>query len=169
MNTLLSNILEMSKKKKGIAAAIIILSFVILSGMLVSCNSSDTTPSSPIEVVKQHLMAKKNNDVKALNATLTEDYKFSENTILGVIQLEIIEVKDETDPRYMEEALKGQVAKENGWSSDNLTFVSATYDVLYDNELVPEINGRKKWVFKLVRLDANSPWLIRDWGDARFE
>lgn len=165
-----TSIFDMNKKKKGVAAAIITLSFVILSGMLVACNSTTAAAvSSPVEVVTQYLTAQKSNDIKALIATLTSDYEFPENTKLGVISLEIIEVKNETNSRYMEEALESEAVKENGWTKDNLAFVSAIYDAQYDNKLVPYDNGRQKWVFKLVRLDDDSPWLIKDWGHARFE
>lgn len=170
MRTGLINIFDMNNKKKGIAAAVITLSLAILSGMLTACNSTATaTVSSPVEVVTQYLTALKNNDTKALVATLTVDHEIPENTKLGVISLEIIEVKNETDSRYMEEALESEAAKENGWTKDNLAFVSAIYDAQYDNKLVPYDSGRQKWVFKLLRLSADSPWLIKDWGHARFE
>jgi beta-lactamase regulating signal transducer with metallopeptidase domain len=164
-----ANILNMSTKKKGITAAILILSFMILSGMLVACNSTTATFSSPVEVVTQRLTAEKNNDVKALYATLTADHKSSKGEKLGVTSLNIIEVKEETNSKYMEETLAGEEAKDNGWSEDNLTFVSATYDVQFDNKLVPNMGGRKDEVFKLLRIDKNSPWLIKDSGDARFK
>lgn len=171
METLFTNILDTRTKQKRITATIIILSFVISSVLLVACSSDNTKLLSPVEVVMQNLTARKNNDLEALDATLVEGYKFSEegDRKLGVIQLEIIEVKEETNPRYMEETLEGEAAKNNGWTKDNLAFVSATFDVQYDNTLVPETSGRKEWVFKLVRMDSNSPWLIRDWGDATFK
>ena len=164
-----ANIFSISKKKKGIAAAIITRSFVVLSGMLVACNSTTTaTVSSPVEVVTQYLTAEKNNDAKTLFTTLAAGYAFKDIK-LSVLSLNIVEVKEETNPKYMEETLAGEVAKEKGWRKDNLTFVSATYDVQFDNKLVPDINGRREEVFKLLRLDKNSPWLIEDWGHARFK
>jgi len=170
----LANILNMSKKKKGVAAAITILSLIILPSMLVACNSTTTVPpsssqelSSPVEVVTQYLVALKNNDNKALAATLTPDYDVSDEK-LGVISLKIIEVKEETNPRYMEEAFEGEIAKENGWTKDNLYFVYASYDVQYDNKIVPSSSGRQEDVFTLMRSDKNSPWLIKYMGHARF-
>jgi hypothetical protein len=168
MMTLPASPSAMRKGAKWIVAAITALLLVALSGTLVACNSAAAPAYSPEEVVTQHLTAKKKNDIEAWIGTLTADYDFSRDTRLGVTSLEIIEVKAETDSRYMEEALQGEVALKNGWTKGNLAFVSAVYDVQHDNTLVPYDNGRMEYVFKLVRPDGNSRWLIRDWGPARF-
>jgi hypothetical protein len=166
MKTRLAGDLRLLNKR--FAAATLILAFVISSGMLVACNSGSTALSSPKSVVEQHLAAEKNNDTKAWAATLTPDHDVPQDLKLGVTSLDIIEVQDETDSRYMEEALASEEAAKNGWTKDNYAFVSATYNVQYDNTLVPNTNGQKKEVFKLLRLASDSPWLIKDWGDARF-
>ena len=159
--------------KKGVVARIVILSSVIISAMLMACSSAASTPPSPAlpspeEGVRQHLTAAKKNDAKAWVATLTPGHSKPEDVRLGVISLNIIEVKEEADSRYMTEALASEEAKANGWTKANYAFVSASYDVQYDNSLVPDTNGRKRMVFKLVRLADNSPWLIKDWGTQGF-
>ena len=162
------NILNTNKKKKGITAAIVTLAFLMLSGMLVACNSTTTEKvSTPVEVVKQYLTATENNDAKGVHATLTEDFEL-ESIKLAVISLEVIEVKEETNPRYLEHALEHKQAKENGWTKDNFAFVSAKYNIQHDNELVPYKSGEKETVFELVRSDKDSPWRIMDQGGPRY-
>lgn len=113
-------------------------------------------------------MAEKNNDTTAWFATLTPGRTPSKDFKFGVTSLDLIEVKAEGDSRYLEEALASEEAKQNGWTNANYAFVSAIYDIQYDNTLVPDTSGRKQRVFKLVRSAGGSPWLIKDWGDARF-
>ncbi len=161
------NILNTNKKKKGITAAIVTLAFLMLSGMLVACNSTTTEKVSiPVEVVKQYLTATKNNDAKGVQATLVEDLKYDDN--MAVISLEVIEVKEETNPSYLEYALESQQAKENGWTKDNFAFVYAKYNIQHDNELVPYKSGLQETVFELVRSDKESPWRIMDQGGPRY-
>jgi hypothetical protein len=158
-----------SGQMKWVTAALSALSSIALLGMLVACASATTTPSSPKEVVTRHLTAEKNNDTRAWVGTLTPGRSYSDDLKLGVVSLDIVGVKEETNPRYMEEALASEEAGQNSWTKDNYAFIAASYDVQYDNTLVPETNGRKEMVFKLVRLAGNTPWLIKDWGDARFK
>ena len=138
---------------------LVFINILIYTVLITGCSNQATlkfppvttaTFSSPVEVVTQRLTAEKNNDVKALYATLTADYKSSKEEKLGVTSLNIIEVKEELNSKYMEETLTGEVAKKNGWREDNLTFVSATYDVQFDNRLVPNMGGRKEEVFEII-------------------
>ena len=182
----------MVKNKKLFIVTILIL---YTFSLLASCKASDysvspspiTTPTpteivsgsspfgtsmaglSPVEVVTKYLSAKKDNDSKALFDTLADGYNYNDFKVLGVTCLTIVEKKGETNPAYMKGILEGDLAKKHGWTEDNIAFVYAVYDVQYDNKLVPNDSGRMEDVLTLLRMDKSSPWLIKDWGHARFE
>ena len=141
---------------------------LILSGILITCNSASktdkiVTSDPPIDVVIKYLNAEKNNDAQEMFSTLSDGHELKDIK-LATKSLNIVEVKNENNPRYMEKTLKGEIAKQNGWTKENISFVSAIYDVQYDNSLVPYESGHQEDVFMLVRKDKNSPWLIHDSG-----
>ena len=153
--------------KSGLALTKIMLSIILVLTMLGACSNSSVSSNSalsPVDVVNKHLVAQKNNDVKAWLATLASGNGFTDDKVLGVTSMKIIEVKNETDPKYMEKALKSEAAKKYKWTEDNFAFVCATFNVQHDHTLVPDKDGQMKWVYTLVRSDKKSPWLIKDWG-----
>ena len=162
-----ANILDMGKRKKGIIAVATVFCVIIISSIIVTYRLPSPVNASPTDIVTRHLTAEKNNDFKLWISTLTANHQFSQN-VLGVISLDIIEVKNELNSQYMDYALKSSEAIQNGWTKDNFAFVWATYDILHDNTLVPDDNGRMEIVYELFRTDENSPWLIKDWGVARY-
>jgi hypothetical protein len=154
-----------------------ILICLIFSLSLVACNvslysesdkntSTKLTYLSPVEVVTQHLMAEKNNDTQAWISGLTSErcQDFSKDMKLGVISLNILDVKEETNPKYMENLLASKEAKDEKWTRENTTFVLAVYEVKIDHTLAPGGDGRMETVYALLRKDKDSPWYIQDWG-----
>ena len=149
----------------------VLIASCVLAALFQSCTGPGDSPPknpSPIEVVTANLDARKNNDAKAWRSTFTEDHDFPDDIELGVLSLTIEEVKDETNPKYPEEFLKSEKTAENGWTKENIAFVSARYEVQHDDTLVPNDNGTMDMVYALVRKDSRSPWLIEDWGWRRY-
>lgn len=124
-------------------------------------------------IVQKNLEALKNNDFEEWEKTYWKGEdgslnKFEEQDNLGVIALEIQEVKisEKETERIKEMYIGSELAKSYGWSqeylSKNMMAVLAKYEVDYDNVKVSYNEGELAWYFYLIREDEDSPWLIWD-------
>jgi len=132
--------------------------------------NDEKTNNNPtaISVVKEYLVAKRENDYDTWLSTLTPETQrgFSREMSgdFWVISFKILDIHYETDTGYKHSILKCEKANEIGLTADNIAVVYALYDVKYDNTKVPSQSGEIQWRFDLIREDNKSPWYIQGWG-----